>query len=87
MALGLPIVSSATAGPSEVLDDSIATLVAPGDATGLADALGSVIAAPEAAAAKARRASERFTALYSEAAVVEQYIQLYERLTAVRNPG
>ncbi len=59
MALGTPVVASATGGLVDLLGDDHGRLVAPGDPAALAAAILDLLAAPEAAARLARRARER----------------------------
>lgn len=83
MGRGVPVIATMTQGPREVLDDTTAWLVPPGDVGALADALGAALADPAAARARATRARERFTALYSAAAVVPQLLAAYADAGAI----
>ena len=59
MALGVPVVASATGGLVDLLGDDHGRLVGPGDPAALAAAILDLLAAPETAARLARRARER----------------------------
>ncbi|MGR8918652.1 MAG: glycosyltransferase family 4 protein [Gammaproteobacteria bacterium] len=81
MAAGVPVVTTPTAGPSEILDEETAYFAA--DAT-----VEALVAAVERACRDAGR-SERaaaaqrlFTTRYSEDVVVQRYLELYARLRA-----
>ncbi len=84
MALGVPIVATRTAGPSEMLDERCAWLVAIEDEVALAAALAAALASPATRAQRARAAAMRFRERYSEAAVVTAYERVYEALAARR---
>lgn len=59
MALGVPVVASATGGLVDLLGDDHGRLVPPGDPVALSAAILDLLAAPETAARLARRARER----------------------------
>ncbi|MBI4694193.1 MAG: glycosyltransferase [Gammaproteobacteria bacterium] len=80
MALGVPLVSTMTAGPREILDAATALLVPIGDVDALAAAIASTLAAPGAARARAAVALDRFRERYSAGAVVARYEALYAEL-------
>jgi glycosyltransferase involved in cell wall biosynthesis len=82
MAAGTPIIATRTEGPREILDESVAFLVAPEDPAALAQAIIGALADPQAARAKAQAAQSRFLARYSVEVVVPQYESLYARVVA-----
>lgn len=77
MAVGTPIVASAIASVTELVDDRLAVLVAPADPVDLARGVVEVLDDPVPAAERAARAWERFlagfTIAHAEAAMVELY--------------
>jgi glycosyltransferase involved in cell wall biosynthesis len=82
LAFGLPLVLTAVGGFPEVAATGAARLVEPGDAEGLAQALGDLLGdagARDAMAASARRAA---AGPYSWDAVAALHVDLYNRLTA-----
>lgn len=82
MALGVPIIATATDGPSEILDADTAILVETESADALAASLRDVARNRDQAEQRARLARERFQRYYSEEAVVAQYLALYQSLIA-----
>ncbi len=82
MARGKAIVATRTAGPVEVLDDSMARLVEVGDETGLVTAMASMIEAPERRRQLAERSLARFRERYSEERVLPRFIGVYHALSA-----
>lgn len=87
MAAGLPIVSTNTQGPREILDTGTAALCEPGDANALAQALAGVLADPLAARARAEQALRRYRERYSVAVVLPRYLACYEALATGRQPS
>jgi glycosyltransferase involved in cell wall biosynthesis len=80
LAAETPVVATAVRGVNELLADrDTASLVAPGDATGLAIALQGVLT-DEAARQRLRGHGRRLAARYSEDAMTERYLALYETL-------
>lgn len=82
MARGLPIVSTKTQGPSQVLDDSNAYLVEIGSEDALFEAMRQAIAEPEKAKAKASNALALYCSDYFEGAVVPRFEALYRDVIA-----
>lgn len=80
MACGVPIVTTRTSGPLEILNEGLALFVDPGDADQLAATITDAIHHPDAAASRAAAAQQRFTAHYHTDVVVERYVELYGRL-------
>lgn len=80
MARGKPIVTTRTAGPLEILDESTAWFADIDDVTGLAKAIRTACMAPEQ---RAQSALDRFLSTYSEQAVVPRIEQLYKQLAHV----
>jgi glycosyltransferase involved in cell wall biosynthesis len=80
MARGVPLVSTTTPGPREILDETCAWLVAPGDAPALAAALVAAMSDPEQRRRRAAAALERFRERYTPAAVMPRIVSLLQRL-------
>lgn len=80
MARGLPIVTTKTKGPVEVLNEQSAYLVEIDDAEALYAALAEVSGAPEVAGTKAAAALELYRSTYYEDAVLPEIEALYERI-------
>ena len=85
MASGIPIVSTRTPGPREILDETTAHLCAVDDATDLWRAMREVVADPEDSHARAARALMLYRDRYHEDAVVPQLLRLYEDM--LREPA
>lgn len=78
MAAGRPVVASRVAGiPEQVVDGVTGRLVPPGDATALAEALGTVLAEEGARVAMGRAARERYEARYTPQRFTDAYRHLY----------
>ncbi|MCC7413502.1 MAG: glycosyltransferase family 4 protein [Gammaproteobacteria bacterium] len=80
MACGVPIVTTSTRGPGEILDAQTALFAVPGETASLARALHTALAEPAAGQTRAAAALERFTREYSEQAVLPRYEALYRAL-------
>jgi len=80
MACGCPLVVSDIAAHRELLDEHSAILVDPRDPQRIANAVIEVLNNPEAAAKRARVASDRVQR-YSQSAIARQYVDLYRDLT------
>ncbi len=79
MAAGRPVVASSTGGIVDLVEDGVTgTLVAPGDAVALADALTSMIEDPAMAMDMGRNGLERVRA-YTASAVAGQVEGLYRQ--------
>ena len=81
MASSVPIVTTPTAGPSEILDLNSACFTARADAASMSAALVATLADYEAAGKRARIALKRFCENYSEDVVVARYLDLYAALS------
>jgi glycosyltransferase involved in cell wall biosynthesis len=79
MAKGVPIISTKTKGPIEILDDQTALLINVNDAGDLADKICLVAENQNACKARAERALEKFKSKYSRDSVVPQLINLYKQ--------
>lgn len=82
MASAVPIVTTATVGPLEILDAHSACFSACADAPALAAAIAHTLADYPAAGARAQAALAIFRERYSAAVVVERYLALYAQLIA-----
>ena len=82
MAVGIPIITTRTDGPMEILDSDTALLVDIEDVSGLTQALADVLSNQVLAEDRAAAARAKFNAYYSEEIVVQQYLALYQRLVS-----
>ncbi len=80
MARKRAIVSTKTHGPTEILDDRVAWLVAPNDVTELAGALRAALQSTTEREQRADAAFERYMTLYDCSAVIPQYETLYANI-------
>jgi glycosyltransferase involved in cell wall biosynthesis len=80
VAIGVPVVSSDLAAVREHFDDSEMLFYEPGDAKALAQALVAVARDPEAAAARAESARERYESSYRWGIYARRYVELLEEL-------
>ena len=78
MARGLPVVTTRTQGPSQVLTDQTAFFAETGSVESLTDALKAVAADPVLAGAKASAALELYRTTYYEDAVLPKLEALYQ---------
>jgi len=82
-ALGKPIVASAVHGIADLFEDRREiSLVPPGEASVLAEAILGVLADPRRAAAMGDRARLRVIDQYSSTSAVERHLEVYRRLIA-----
>ncbi len=82
-ALGKPIVASAVHGIADLFDDGDEiSLVPPGEASVLAEAILAVLADPARASAMGERARHRLVDQYSSSAAVERHLDVYRGLLA-----
>ncbi len=82
MACGVPIVTTPTAGPLEIIDDTTACFAASDNAEALLPALARTLADYDAACARAQAALDRFRTNYTPDVVVARYLELYAELIA-----
>lgn len=82
MACGVPIVTTPTAGPLEILDAESASFAARDDAEGLYHALANTLGDYAAASRRAQAALTRFRDNYTTDVVVTRYLALYAELIA-----
>ncbi len=80
MATGIPIVSTASSGPGEILDSDTAWLCKVGDVEALTKALQEACENQQDRKRKSENALQRFRAQYSEEAVIPEFIGLYTSL-------
>lgn len=80
MALGLPIISTTTHGPSEILSDHSAYLVAPGNSQQLSWAMQEALEKPAERAGRAHNATLSYAERYAENVVVPQYENFYRAM-------
>lgn len=77
MSRGVPIVTTRTEGPTEVLDADTAYFAEIADPASLADAMHAAAVEPEQRTAKARAALHRYRANYHDSVVVPRIIEAY----------
>lgn len=83
MAAGVPVVASAVGGIPEVIEDgATGLLVSPGDAKGLAAAVGAVLKDAEAARRRAEAGWALVAARFSRDRVTDRLVALYRELLA-----
>ncbi len=82
MARGVPIVSTRTQGPSEVLSAETSFLAEVGQVASLAEAIESAVRSPEGRQERARKALVEFRKYYSVEAVVPQFLEVYRELSS-----
>ncbi len=82
MAAGVPVVATAVDGVPEILDDSVALLVAPGDPAALAAAIERMCADEPLRERLVRAARARVEERYTAARNARETLALYERLLA-----
>ena len=81
MACGLPIITSKTSGPLEILDDASAWFADIADSRSLADAMLSCSNKPEEAEARALRARDRYATHYQVNQTVPEIRNYYRELS------
>jgi glycosyltransferase involved in cell wall biosynthesis len=81
MALEAPIVASDLPQVQEAVDQSCAVLARTDSADGFASAIEHVLAQPDQAQARTRRARERFLRAFTTATVAERMLAFYQRAT------
>lgn len=82
MALGLPVVSSDSQGPTEILDEDTAWLSKAGDVESLAAAMQEACDDQDESKRKSENALQRFKQMYSKQAVIPEFIALFDSLLA-----
>ncbi len=88
MAIGLPIISSDTQGPREILDTDTAWLSRTGDAESLAAALKVACENDNERRRKSENALQRYEQMYSRQAVIPEFMNLFDTLlTAKTKPS
>lgn len=87
MACGVPIVTTPTVGPREILDDTSACFAARDDADALHTALAQALGDYDHSLTRAAQALVRFRSLYSAEVVVSRYLALYAALIAKHTCG
>jgi glycosyltransferase involved in cell wall biosynthesis len=88
MAHGLPVVATRAGGiPDKVVEGETGWLVEPGDVAGLAERLGRMAAAPEAARDMGARGRARVRERFAWSVLVERTIALYEELVRAARAG
>ncbi|MDB5440503.1 MAG: hypothetical protein JWM33_2930 [Caulobacteraceae bacterium] len=87
MASGLAVVSTRSGGPDDIITEGVdGYLVDRGSAEGLAQALGRLVANPQAARAMGAAGRAKVEALYSDQAAGARYLEVYDRLLGVVTP-
>lgn len=81
MAAGLPIISTRTDGPLEILDEQCAYFADIGDCATLSTAMCAAANDAQGRSLKAQRAAQRFTTTYTTDATIPSFLELYTRLS------
>ena len=84
MARGVPIISTLTKGPSEVLDKTTANLVEIGSVEALAEAMKDCLQNPGPASERAKKALECYRLNYHKDAVLPKIVSVYQQV--ISNP-
>ncbi len=85
MALGLPVVASRTGGLAEIIRDSLdGFLVAPGDATALAQKMELLLADPELRRRMGAQGRERFLSNFERSRVIPQQADWIEGIVRTK---
>jgi glycosyltransferase involved in cell wall biosynthesis len=84
MAARVPVVATAVHGVPEIVDESTARMVPPGDPAALAGAIAAALDDAEGTAVRVAAARERVERQFSAAANGQAILALYERLLAAR---
>ena len=80
---GRPVVAASVPGVSELIDDRLTgRLIAPGDRSGIRDALKELLADPEARATLGAAARDRCDARFTIEHVAPRYLALWESLAS-----
>ncbi len=82
MARGVPIISTRTLGPLEILDQNTAILIEIGDVDSLAQNICKAINDQQGSFQRARLAQEKFKTTYAKDVVVPELINLYKKVIA-----
>lgn len=85
MSCGMPIITTKTKGPTEILDNDLAYFVETGDVLSLSAAMKHVVLNREEAMVKAGRCLDRYKNQYSGPAVIPKIEQVYRRLCATQS--
>jgi glycosyltransferase involved in cell wall biosynthesis len=85
MAMGIPIVSSTSQGPSEILDEDCAWMFENGDSASLLQALSRACDNYQERLRRSSNALQRFRQSYSKKAVLGEFIALYQSLLVEKN--
>jgi len=80
MSYGMPIITTKTKGPSEILDNNLAYFVETGNVQSLATTMKHVLLNREEAMAKAGRCLDRYKSQYIKSAVIPKIEQVYRGL-------
>lgn len=82
LARGVPVVTTRTQGPSEMLTEETAYLAEVGDVDSLSDAIAEAVQSPEERRKRAGRALTVFRENYSAEAVVPRILEVYRELSS-----
>ena len=85
MAMGIPIVSSKSQGPREILNEDSAWLFENGDSASLLEALTSACNSNQERLRKSKNALQEFRQNYSKKAVLAEFMTLYNSLLVEKN--
>lgn len=89
MARGVPIITTRTEGPSEVLAEDAAYFTPIGDPVGMANSIGKALSNPEQRYEKAAAALSLYNKQYTSEQVIPQILRLYESVAGnwIRGSG
>ena len=87
MSMGVPIVTTRTEGPMEVLGPDTAFFADIADSDSLATAMQSAAAQPERRTEKAHRALDRYRMTYHDSVVVPRIVNVYRHVASAAGPG
>jgi glycosyltransferase involved in cell wall biosynthesis len=87
MACGVPCVYTDISGARDLIDDGADGRIVGADGSGLADALATYLAEPEASRTQGERAREKVASRFSSRAVWQAYLRVFENVRAGRPPG
>jgi glycosyltransferase involved in cell wall biosynthesis len=82
MAKGKPIVTTRTGGPLDLLDESLAYFVAPGDAGDLARGMAVAMRDPQGCMERAQKSLDLYRTKYTRDAVLPEFVDFFTTIIA-----